>query len=242
MNTLLTTQRRLLVIAAMSLLSGCFGTETGNPPFAPDVGGGAGTPMGLVPVLTTDQGWLSVANVALVPGETCAAGDEGTVVRHDAGALALAGAQSLETEAVLDEGDYCAFHFDRVASTSADPSALEGYTLAIDAHRPDGTMVRIRSSQTGTLDLVASTPFPMSPDAGGLIVFIDESLLFNGVSFDAADHEPDGSILVSAEKNSAILDRIETQLPHAVALYRDADGNGALSMEERGAGPLATAQ
>ena len=64
------------------------------------------------------------------------------------------------------------------------------------------------------------------------------ALLFNGLAFDGVERELDGSIVVSAEKNAALLERIEAQLPGALALYRDADGDGRLSMDEERAGPL----
>jgi len=223
-------------IAALALLSGCFGTETGNPPFAPGVAGGAGGTMGIVPVLQLDEGWLAIDDLTFL--DACVAGSEGVVVRSEPGALGLGSEPVLETDPVLEEGEYCGVRAERVAWTSAAPSALRGYTLAIDASRPDGTPVRIRSTRTGTLELLGGAPFPMSPASGGVLLFVTESLLFNGLAFDGVELALDGSIVVSAEKNAALLERIEAQLPGALALYRDADGDGRLSMEEERAGPL----
>lgn len=227
---------RAIVVVLAVALSGCLGTETGNPPFAPSVAGASGGPMGIIPTPRIERGWLAIADVTLI--EACAS-TEGVVVRHDPGALALAGAQRLETESVLDEGDYCGVRFDRVAWTRAEPSALRGHTLAIDAALPDGTPVRVRSALAGPLALAASEPFAMSPAAGGLVLFLNESLLFNGLRFDDAAREADGSILLSADTNRGLLDRVEAQLPGALSLYRDTDGDGELSDDEQRAGALA---
>ncbi len=227
-----------LPVCALALLAGCFGTETGNPPFAPELAGESGGPMGIAPPIGIDDGWLSVENVALSP--SCAASDDGVIVRHDPAALALSGAQSLETEPVLQEGEYCQLRFDRAVFAAADPSALSAHSLAIDATAQDGSAVHVRSDATGSYRFVGTAPFSMTPDAGGLIVFVDESLLFNGVSLAGTERESDGSIEISATKNAAVLATIEAQLPGALALYRDGDGNGQLSLAERRAGPVAT--
>lgn len=226
-----------IAIAALCL-AGCFGTETGNPPFAPEVSGGSGGRMGIAPPISIEDGWMSIENVELVP--ECDASASGTVVRHEAAALELGGRQALETEPVLEEGDYCVLSLERVAWTGADPRELTGYTLALDTLALGGTHVRVRSDRTGTLRFTASAPFPMHPDEGGLLLFVDESLLFNAISLDGAEHEADGSIEIRADENAALLDQIEAQLPGALALYRDVDGDGRLSNEERDAGPLAT--
>lgn len=226
-------------IAALALLAlGCFGTETGNPPFAPSVAGDTGTPMGVVPQLAVSEGWMAVEDVAFEPSERC--GAEGVVVRGAPAALALGGGRSLETDPVLEEGEYCALRFERVAWTSDEPAALSGATLALDAALSDGTTVRIRSTRAGAVRL-SGEPFRMSEDAGGLLVFADESLLFNGVSFTDARREPDGSIILDEATNTDLLDRVEAQLAGALFLYRDEDGDGLLSEPERRAGPLAAA-
>lgn len=222
-------------LVALLSLSGCFGTETGNPPFAPSVAADHGVPMGIVPQATLQEGWLALASVAF---EGCDGGDA-IVVRSAPAALALEGEQSLETEPVLDEGDYCALRLSRVVWTEGAPAALEGSTLAIDAALSDGTPVRIRSTTAGTIRL-SGEPFEMSADAGALLVFVDESLLFNALSFNDAVREADRSIVIDADTNAALLDRIEEQLPGSLFLYRDADADGRLGAEERAAGPLAT--
>jgi hypothetical protein len=229
------TRSTALALLALLSLTACFGTETGNPPFAPSVGGEAGVPMGIVPRLSVDRGWLSIANVAL---EGCA-DEESTVVRTEPAALALSETQALPTEPVLEEGDYCAFGFDLAAYPDASPAELSGSTFALDASLSDGTPIHIRGSLARAVRLTG-LPFAMSAESGALIVFVDESLLFNAVSFDAAERQADRSILVSPERNSALLDHIEAQLPGAIQLYRDADDDGLLSSEERSAGALAT--
>jgi hypothetical protein len=231
--------KRALAIASL-LLSACAGTETGNPPFAPSVSAETGVPMGIVPMASLDAAWLAIEDVELVP--SCSAGDDGTIVTSGQVALDLAAARAVETEAVLEEGDYCAFRFERTAWADADPTALSGFTLAIDATVGPDTPVRIRSARTGSIALVADEPFAMTAEMGSLLVFVDESLLFSGVSFAGAAREADGSILISSEANSALLDRIEAQLAGALFLYRDTDGDGALSGPERDAGPIAIAR
>ncbi len=225
-------RRTTLALLASITWAGCFGTETGNPPFAPELAGDHGAPMGVVPQLGLTEGWLSVASVGLDPCD-----GEAVIVRTEPAALALAGAQSLEAEPVLDEGEYCALSFDRVVSEAGSPEALRGSTLALDAAAPDGTIVRVRSARTGSLRL-AGDPFELSAERGALLVFVDESLLFNGVSLDEATREADGSITIDESSNAALLDRIEEQLPGALFLYRDEDGDGSLSVAERRAGPL----
>lgn len=227
-----------LVAGALPSFVGCAGTETGNPPFAPMVASESGVPMGVAPTLDVDQAWLAVSNVSLEPGASCAATGDGVVFRHEPAALDLSNDQTLDTEPVLEEGDYCAFSFDRVVWAAADPAALTGLTLAIDATLMDGTAVHIRSTRGATIRLVGAA-FPMTPDAGGLVLFVDESLLFNGLSFTGATRETDGSIVVDETTNRTLLDRVEAQLAGSLFLYRDVDGDGRLSTAERGAGPLA---
>lgn len=217
------------------LWSACVGTETGNPPFAPGVGGDTGTPMGIVPALSIEGAWLSIDDLELAPD--CSG--EGTIFVSDPIALDLNGARPIEAEPVIEEGDYCALRFERVVWTDDLPSALTDFTLAIDASFGASTPVHIRSERTGSVALVAETPFAMAPDEGALLVFIDESLLFNTIRFADAARQADGSIEISSTSNAAMLDTIEAQLPGALFLYGDADANGTLSAAERAAGPLA---
>lgn len=225
---------RLVTIAALAAgLSGCLGTETGNPPFAPSVAGESGGQMGIVPRPRLEAGWLALSELTFVPCE-----GDGIVVRYEPGALALHGAQRLEADPVLEPGDYCGVRFERVAWSGAEPSALAGRSLAIDASLADST-VHVRSTRTGPLELTGE-PFAMSEAGGSLVLFLDESLLFSGLSFADAERDADGSVVVSAETNADLLERIEAQLPGALSLYRDVDGDGALSEEELAAGPLAT--
>jgi hypothetical protein len=234
------TRTGWIVMMAGLALAGCAGTETGNPPFAPSVGAQSGVPMGILPRLSIERAWIAVERVALEPGADCTTPIEGTTVRAAPAALSLTEAQVLETDAVLEVGDYCAFRFERAPWTGREPSTLSGYTLAIDGALPDGLPVVIRSRREGALRFVGATPFEMSPEAGGLLVFVDESLLFDGVPFDTAEVDPEGVLVIDEVSNTALLDRIESQLPGALTLHRDADGDGMFSPDERRVGPLAT--
>jgi hypothetical protein len=228
--------KRALAITILAL-TGCVGTETGNPPFAPEVGGETGTPMGIIPAVSIEGAWLSIDDVAL----SAECDDDGTVFVNDPVALDLQGAVALDAEPVLEEGDYCAFRFERVVWEEDAPAALTDLTLAIDASL-GSTPVFIRSASTGSIALIAEVPFAMSPDAGALLVFVDVSLLFNGITFADAEREADGSIVISSASNAGLLATIEAQLEGSLFLYRDADADGTLDVTERDAGPLAIAR
>ena len=227
---------RAVALLLSVLLVSCYGTETGNPPFAPSVSGEAGAPMGILPLLGLDRGWLSLGELAFEPASTC--GVDSVAVRSSLAALSLTGGAAFEAEAVLEEGDYCALQLERAPWTADTPEALSGQTLALDAHAADGTLVYVRSARLGSLR-IAGEAFRLSPSEGALVVFVDESQLFDGLNLTDATREPDGSVLISDEHNAVLLDRIEAALPLALFLFRDRDGDGRLSADERAAGPLA---
>lgn len=218
------------------LLVSCYGTETGNPPFAPSVSGEAGSPMGILPPLELDQGWLALDELAFEPAAAC--GVESVVVRSAPVALSLTDGAAFEADAVLEEGDYCALQLERAAWAADSPPTLSGLTMALDARAPDGTLVYIRSARVGSVR-IAGDAFRLSRSEGALVLFVDESQLFDGTLLADATREPDGSVLISEESNAVLLDRIEAALPRALFLFRDRDGDGRLSADERAEGPIA---
>jgi hypothetical protein len=232
--------RRLLPFLALGSLptAGCTGgTETGNPSFT---GALSYTGYDSEPsVATVDNAWLSLGRVSFSTLGGCELGG-GT--SFDVPALGVgdhaAGAHNF-TSFKTTVGSYCNVElpFVRVTETSAlgaAPAELVQHSVLLIGHTPDGTPFRVLSAVPLTVVLNISAPFELADAEGKLLFVFDFSQWLKDVDF-ASAAQTDGSIEISDEQNSDLLEQLEDSLPRGVLLYRDADGDGVL---DAGATPL----
>ena len=220
-------------IGALASLIGIVGCGGGGSrlPFAPVVGGDTGGPVGVIAAAELDAASVSVSALSFLPGDFCEGDEAGTIVLEGPFPFALIGEDDAIAEPVLDPGRYCGVRLERAPGG-------DGVTLSLDGFTTGGARIAVRSTVTTPLVIVDDGSFAMTQDEDAVLVFVDESALFMGLELDAAEREADGSIELSDARNAALLAALEAQLPAALTLYRD-DGDGRLSADERGEGPLA---
>jgi hypothetical protein len=217
--------RIALCSLALAALPACSGTETGNPPFAPEVGYGGHDPMGLAP-----DPVLTRARVAI---------DEVSIVDCEGGTYPLL--RALTVDFVTGEtrggmpleipgGLYC----ELVVSVGActDPErcrAVDPDALALDGTRRDGATVRVRD--TAPAEITLTGRWEMSPEAGGVLLALDREALVVGAEIATAVPEM-GFVLINEFDDPARLAAIRAGLAAGLELRRDLDGDSALDPEE----------
>ena len=206
------------------------GTETGNPP-----GEQAVTIMALERETTTQalslgEAWLALHRLSLVP---CAA-DAAVVstVDYPVDLFADPPARATFETAV---SDYCGVRIEIAPSPSATPEELTGLSAFISGTRSDDLPFEVRSTEQVTFDFDAGTAL----DAAHLVLAVDPEPWFVDADVHGATTTPDGIALIDADNNPDILAAFEGDTALAIALYVDADGDGALAGDELT--PVATA-
>jgi hypothetical protein len=225
------------VLALAVLASACAGgTETGNPPLQVKLSYAAYSSdpsVGIreaAEVATVSSVWLTLAEVGFTPGSGC--DDQNGTFRAPAiGVGDHAGGVPVTTQFALEPGAYCAvaLPFTLAEELPAEaPASLLGASVLITGTLAAGTAFTIESR--------TATSFVLQPDTGTFVLErahadtllgFDVSAWLAYVDWASAESGSDG-IVISAERNSALLARFEANLPRGVRLFRDRDGDGRL--------------
>lgn len=220
-------------IGSALALPACFGTETGNPPFAPELGGGGYEPMVIAPDPVLEAARIAIEQASL---EDC----EGRrVPLFRAGVLdAMGGVLEVREPLEIVPGTFCALELRVAACEDADLCrALAPHAVAIDAtRRADGAAIEIRGRDT--LDVRLEGTFEVTPDEGGLLLAVDRAALTAGLSLTTLE-AVDGVVRIDADHNADRLPALADGVRSAITLRRDLDDDGALDPEELDLPPLA---
>lgn len=222
-----------LSLAALAAAPSCGGTETGNPPFAPELGGGGYEPMGLTPDPVLDE-----ARVAFEEGtlETC---DGARHRLFRGGVIDFVGATVTFTEVFeVPPGAYCALEL--LIAACDDPDLCR--TVAPDSIAIDGTRTtddaRIEIRDATPMDVRLVGTFDVTPELGALLVAVDRSTLVAPLSLGTIPAVV-GVVRIDASTNADRLPALRDGLRSALTLRRDLDGDLALDTEELTTVPLA---
>ena len=223
----------LSVLALAGIAPSCGGTETGNPPFAPELGGGGYEPTGLTP-----DPVLETARVGFEEGtlETC----DGARHRLFRGGVIDFVSASVTFAEVFEvpPGAYCALEL--LIAACDDPDRCR--TVAPDAITIDGTRTtddaRIEIRDAAPIDARLVGDFEVLPELGALLVAVDRSTLTAPLSLGTIP-AVSGVVRIDAATNADRLPLLRDALRSALTLRRDLDGDATLDPEELEAAPLA---
>lgn len=227
----------LACLIALVSLPACFGTETGNPPFAPEVGYGGFEPMGLAPDPTVDSARVAMDEVAAVDCEGARFPMLRRVAIDFTSGLASVG-ESLE----IPSGTYCGLEIAVAACSDPDLCRVVApESVNIDAtRRTDAASVVVRDAERLEVSLEGE-PFELGPDEGGVLIALDLNALVAGLSIGTAPTDPEGVVRIDATNDPTRLDAVRAGLRGGLSLRRDLDDDGILDREELLDPPLATA-
>jgi hypothetical protein len=228
-----------VVVPLAMTQAGCFGTETGNPPFAPEVGWGGYEPMGIAPDPTLESGTVRVESASLIE-----CGDERRVVFLRAVVFDFVHGTATAGEALeVAEGTYCGVVLE--IAPCADPERCR--LIAPDAititgtRRSDGAAIAIHD--VSTVEVVLDGTFDVAPTEGALLFAIDRDALTAGLSISTLALEADGVGRIDGDHNTDRLVALHDGLRTATTLRRDLDGDAMLDTPDEITGdPLARAR
>lgn len=229
-------------IAISLLMGGCFGTETGNPPSVA-LGLTARSSdlsvASLEPEATgtrVERAWIALADVRAIEGLAC-----DHVASSAAVDLAVVDAITNEALGGVPAGDSCGVRATLVPVAdppSGAPLSLEGRSILVTGVLADGRPFEIASASQPHV-LVQGTPF-RTREGDALLIAVDVATWLRGLDLAALATEPDGVVRVGPSGPAAARDAFEANLAAGLAIFADADGDGALDAAEESAGPLAT--
>lgn len=205
---------RLLVAV---LLSGCFGTETGNPPYAPASMGLTTSDPAIASLAPNDAGpeiveaQIAIATLHAIEGAACDRLASDPWLRDLSGDLA----QGIAAD--LPAGAWCGFHL-----ALAEPLVVRGTTLG-------GTPFELTSSSIEH-GVDVRGDLVLSEDESVIVAF-DVAAWLRGVDL-AQPPDADGVIRIS----SAAFD---LGFARSIEVYADPNGDGVLGPGEHDAGPIA---
>ncbi len=130
--------------------------------------------------------------------------------------------------------DFCGVTVELAPATSPDLPELYGATARFQGTSADATAFTLTSAFDITLAFGSDKPL----DAMNLVLGVDLDAWFKSVDLTNAEISDDG-VLVDADHNSDVLATFEQATSTAVALYDDANADGALTAAELV--PVATA-
>jgi hypothetical protein len=232
--------RRLLLLV---LAIGCGGTETGNPFVAELRLDAHSSDPARISVRTGDsdvvvtEAWLVLDGIEL--SEPCA-GDGGAVEMPPAlGASDHAAGGAVLVQIDLVSGEYCRMlvPLSRAGEPlpAEAPPELEGHSvlLAGEVAAPTPTRFRLASAFAGTVNVQAiAGSFEMSQEAGPVFLGFDVAAWLGELDLAAAETDAEGVIVIDADRNPSLLAEFEAAFAGGIELYRDVDGDGAVSGPE----------
>lgn len=191
-----------------------------------------------------DHVWIAVEKVRFEPGNVCVdeTGEEveeegmdvdfeGPLVADLVGGGSLGGGPRL----ALSGTSFCRLRLDLhsvslAASPGGTPSALDGLSIRVEGRRVDGVPFVVESDASSSFELRSGgQAFSIMGDDNPLLLGFE---LGSWVAALDLGSLTDAAIEVSDEVNSDRLEAFESAVEASAKLFRDADGNGALSPAE----------
>jgi hypothetical protein len=233
------------LVTLLVCLSACAGTETGNPSIRGKLSYNAysSTPAVVAlsaaleqtpepkALLTVDHAWLVLGDVELRSGADCATGPR----VHGLGAGDHATGKHSETELEIAAGSYCGLRFPFEYAKDLPQGAPESLTkesVLMRGTLPDGRAFELHSQLQDSLDLRATAgEFVLDSEHADVVIGFDLARWLGELRWEDATETTDGSVLVSADSNRALLEQFEAALPSGIALFRDHDGDGKLDAD-----------
>ncbi|MFT7578617.1 MAG: hypothetical protein ACI9MR_000275 [Myxococcota bacterium] len=233
--------RVITTLLALALPSACAGSETGNPfdnGHEQDIGIVLTTRPGLAPEPTAKAAWLALGDLAFIPSDACDAPGDIPSALDGIVAIATEGVSSFAV--TVTEGQYCGLRLGLAVGDTSGPMELLGRSLRVEGALPDGTAFAITSAVTTSLVLAATADdFELTAALPPVLLSLELKPLLSDTGLAAGVREADGSLLVDADHNADILAQVEGNLPAALVLFRDINGNGALDPEDEAEGIVA---
>jgi len=232
--------KRALACLALLSIGACTVTETGNPSLALTAHTTDDRFWTVGPGAVVEHMWVVIGGMRFVSRDECAAASG---VSQVSGPLIVDLVSGDVLEVNLADAEYCRLEVDYALGTAplpeGAPAELAGAAFVIEGTTADGQPLRIISRNPMRYRLDANlTDFAVSPDERSFILSVDVSDLLARVALGVTVERPDGSIVISADENEAQLTVIEEDVERSLHLFRDADADHVLDMEEL-ADPLA---
>jgi hypothetical protein len=234
----------MLLVAAVA--AGCAGgTETGNPPIRARLSYAAYSSDPSVRIrepaeaATVASVWLTLADVGFTPGSGCAGNAVPAFHAPGIGVGDHATGAPVTTAFTLEPGAYCAVTLPlalAVALPADAPATLLGASVLVTGTLAGATPFTIQSQAAPAFSLrPAAGSFVIEPEQAHTLIGFDVSAWIDGIDWTSAESGADG-VVISAERNPALLTRFEANLASGVRLFRDREGDGHMDQD---AEPLA---
>jgi hypothetical protein len=218
------------LLALGNLLTGCEGTETGNPRPPPGIElrfSAYSNDFNRVAVgrhgdgLSLDRVFVALERFQLLP---CSA--SGKSLDLSVGELQLTERPPPLLLAESEETDFCAASF-RLAPGVGDQAAeLSGRSAFVEGVRADGVPFQLASELDLTVDLASDTAAPFG--SRRLLLAFNFATWLNGVGVETASIE-NGTVSIDSLHQPDLLGAFNARAGLAAALYDDTDGNGQLA-------------
>lgn len=198
---------------------------------------GSDTSLALADGVIIEELLVAVRRIRFTPGSACEEVEDEQVDLEGPFTADLAGDGVLGTTPVFTAaaGSFCRVRLEyHVAGDGQVPADLAGASIFVRGTRADGVPFTVRSrvgdrveieSDDGGFTLPAGThPLHLAFAVGGPVAAL------------SLDSLGAGPITIDDDENADQLDRFEEEMVEAIRLFRDADGDGRLSIEERAMG------
>lgn len=245
---------RWLTWSCALALGACAGTETGNPSFEGSLGYDAYSSAPRTVALTAgngdavddgvrvDNAWLVLGDVQLLRDDACAQMQGNGTHVQGLGAGDHVGGQASATPFEASAGRYCGARLPFLHAAgdlpNKAPDSLRDESIVLIGTLPDGRAYELRSAlETSVLLRAAASGFELDAQHPGVLIGFDVAEWLSEMDWSQAS-ALSGRVLIDAEHNDALLSAFERALPHGVALFRDANGDGMLDADHT---PIASA-
>ncbi|MBZ0118851.1 MAG: hypothetical protein K8H88_17770 [Sandaracinaceae bacterium] len=227
--------KRACLFAFLLSLTACTGTETGNPMLQPSVGYDELEPMGITPTIDASSATMTVDAMELIGCD----GDADVPLYAERGFVDTVRGFATAPVLLVTAGEYCGLRI-TLARESECIGASCTPELAIHftgRRNVDGLFFDMLDAELRTITLDGR--FEISEELRGVVLTTDAESIAATLQIATTAAEPEGNIRIDAERNASRLPEFRAAFDAALALYRDADGDGTLSADERMATPLA---
>jgi hypothetical protein len=223
-------------------ITACAGTETGNPPFEGELTYNTYSSQPAVAALRQAEGgaridaaWLVLGDARFVDAARCEQRDEVPFHVQGIGAGDHATAAAARSSFALEAGDYCGLELPLLRAADGElpdeaPAALLDHSVVLEGQDAQGRPLRIESRLQAPIFLRAGAgSFHMDAVESRVLVAFDVGRWLDGVDLRGADVDSQGVVVVSPERNAALLERFEQNIAPGMALLRDPQGAGTVA-------------
>ncbi|MGM0557953.1 MAG: hypothetical protein ACQEVA_16325 [Myxococcota bacterium] len=224
-------------------LSGCVGTDVGNPQEPSEVeldvkGYDDSNPNALTlpSGLRIDSAWLSMNQFEFRRGENC--GSSTGVVEQPILVDVISNETVTERPMfTTPAGDYCRFDAGFVPWSGdvpeGAPADMAGYSVLIEGARSDGTEFVVRSDMDMPLQLASqNSAFALREGPESLLIGFALNEWFNETTLDNIEANGE-QIVIDSNSNASIYGQFNAALRRSSGLFRDENADNALDMSER---------